>query len=534
MSRGELVLELLCEEIPANALAGARAQLVAAFTTELSAAGFVGFEVEAHSTVRRLVVVGKGIGLQQPDREEEVLGPPLRAAYASDGAPTQAALGFARAHGVAVDALRVVQGPKGEVIAATRRIAGKPAAEVLAAIVTRVVPELHFPKRMRWGQGEHVFVRPLHAIVALLGERGLRTVVPITLYGIDAGATTVGHRVASPGRVELMGVLGAAGYLERLASGGVVVDQTSRRRQLEARAIELAGEVGCEVRPDAALIDELVELVEYPGVIRGEIALRHLALPDEVLITTLRHHQKALVLTREGRIAPYFLAVCDRADDPEGAVQQGNEWVVGARLADAAFFFAQDRKRSLAGRVPALASVTFHPKVGTFLEKSALVRESALAIAREVGAPSAPVALAAELLKADLVTAMVGEFPELQGIVGGIYARLDGHADEVWQAIYDQYQPAGIEGRIPRGPVAAIVGVADRLDTLAAMFAAGEAPSGSRDPFALRRAALAVVRICAEAPLACDLRAQAARTLAARGAVASGGAAAVGPALLDF
>jgi glycyl-tRNA synthetase beta chain len=255
------------------------------------------------------------------------------------------------------------------------------------------------------------------------------------------------------------------------------------------------------VRPDPALLAELVELVEHPGVLRGAIAERFLQLPEEVLITTLRHHQKCLVLTREGHVAPYFLAVCDRPDDPDALIQRGNEWVAGARLTDAAFFFAQDRKAPLASRSASLAKMLFHQKLGTFALKAEKVGRLAETIAATAGAKIDPklLARACELAKADLVTAMVGE------------------DEAVWQAVYDQYTPAGLDGALPRGLVGAAVGVADRLDTLAGLFAAGEIlPSGSKDPFALRRAALAVARICAEAPLACDLTAVARDAFAMR------------------
>jgi glycyl-tRNA synthetase beta chain len=518
MSAHQFLLEVRCEEIPANALPGAREQLAARFAAELGEAGMGGCTVTALSTVRRLVVHVDGLPERQADREEEVTGPPVKAAFTQDGSPLPAAVGFARAHGVAVDALRVVKGAKGDVIAATRRIAGRPAPEVLAEIAPRVVAALHFPKRMRWGAGEHEYVRPVHGVVALFGAKTLDQVVPLRLFGVTAGSTTVGHRVIAPAEIEVAGAAGLAAYRTSLAQAGVLLDAGERRAQLDARIAALAAEVGCEVRPDPGLLSELVELVEFPGAVRGAIEERFLELPEEVLITTLRHHQKTLVLAREGRVAPYFIAAADRADDPEGLVRQGNEWVCGARLADAAFFFAHDRQRPLAECATALERLTFHQALGSFAAKSDAVDRlagsppfEALGVAR-----SADLRRAIQLAKADLTTAMVAEFSELQGVMGGIYARLDGESAAVWQAIYDQYQPVGAEGPVPRGPVGAVLGVADRLDTLAAMFAIGEVPTGSKDPFALRRAALAVVKICAEAPLALDLKAAIAEALEVR------------------
>ena len=519
MSGAEYLLELLCEEIPANALAAARTQLCAGFEAELRDAALAGASVRSYSTVRRLVVHVAGLPELQPDREEEVTGPSVKAAFATDGSPTPAALGFAKGQGVSVDALRVVKGAKGEVIAATKLLPGRPVTEVLAEISGRVVRGLHFPKTMRWGRGEHVFVRPLHNLLAVFGKRTFTSLVPFELFGVAASSATFGHRTMAPARIELEGAAGFAAYLKKLRAAGVELDPEARRAALDEKAHGLAADVSCEIRPDPELFAELVELVENPGVLRGEIAEHFLQLPEEVLVTTLRHHQKCLVLTREGHVAPYFLAVCDRSGDPQGLIRRGNEWVAGARLTDAAFFFEQDRKAPLASRRPALEKVLVHQKLGTFARKTEIVAKLAASLAAGAGAAvdTAALARACELLKADLVTAMVGEFAELQGVVGGIYARLDGEAEEVWKAVYDQYTPAGLEGALPRGPVAALAGVADRLDSLAGLFAVGEVPSGSKDPFALRRAALAVVRICAETPLACDLQGAAAEAVALRG-----------------
>jgi glycyl-tRNA synthetase beta chain len=532
----EYLLEILTEEIPANALPGIREQLLAGFRDELAEAGFGASTVTTYATLRRMVVHAAGLPAVQPDREEEVTGPPVRAAFADDGGPTPAAIGFAKSLGVKVEELRVVKGAKGDVLAGSRRLAGRPTPEVLAEITVRVVPGLRVPKSMRWGRGEHTFVRPVHNVVALFGGDSGVERVPVSLFGVPATTSTAGHRVVAPGRIELKGTVALAAYRDTLARAGVVLDRGERERTLAEKADALAREVGCAVRPDPALLAELSELVEHPGLLRGTIAGRFLDLPAEVLSTTLRHHQKCLLLTKDGALAPHFLAVCDRPDDPEGQVQRGNEWVAGARLTDAAFFFAQDRKAPLAARREALPRVLVHQKLGSFADKSEIVAALAKLVAGAAKAKVSPDALARAcvLLKLDLTTAMVGEFPELQGVMGGIYAQRDGEPDEVWQAIGDQYTPAGLEGALPRNLLGAVIGVADRLDSLAGMFAIGEVPSGSKDPFALRRAALAVVRICAEAPLRCDLRALAHEALELRARFAGGETKEAEGALLEF
>ena len=522
-ARGEFLLEVRCEEIPANALGPARTQLAEGFHRALVEAGYEKFEVRAFSTVRRLIVSVTGLDEQQRDREEEAVGPSVKVAYSADGSPTQAATGFARSLGVSVEQLRVLKGPKGEVIAGTRLLRGRPTPEVVADVATAVIEGLHFPKTMRWGAGAHTFVRPVHGVVALWGVGTLSVVVPVELFGVAASSATVGHRVMAPAPIELAGCEGFVEYASRLGAAGVIIDPAERRARLTKAATRLAAEVGCEVRHDLELEAEHVELVEYPGVVHGEFAERFLELPEEVLITTLRHHQKCLVLGKGGHVAPHFLAVADRADDPDGAVRRGNEWVAGARLTDASFFFTQDRREPLAARGARLDRISFHSKLGTYADKTGCVAALGAALAGDgaVTADVAKLARAASLLKADLGTAMVGEFPELQGVIGGIYARLDGEPAEVWQAIADQYTPAGLDGALPRGPLGAVLGLADRLDTLAGFFAVGEIPSGSKDPFALRRAALAAVRVCAEAPLRLDLQAAVARALDGRAAQAA-------------
>lgn len=495
------LLELRTEEIPANALPGARRQLEERLGAALAEKGFEGAKVVCRSTNRRLTVTVSGLPGRQPDRQERVMGPPTRVAFDAEGRPTKAAEGFARKLGVSIGTLERTATDRGEYVTAVVRHEGRPTGEILAEIVPAAVQGLRFPKTMRWGLGRYTFVRPVHGVVALLdGE-----VVPMELFGVASGRTTVGHRVHAPESFELGS---ATGHAAALAERKVLIDPAARRRMLEERAEQLAGEAGCRVHPDESLVAEHVELVEYPGLIRGQFDEAFLELPPEVVVTTLRHHQKCLILeTPAGELAPHFLAVIDRMDDPLELIRQGNEWVIGARLADARFFFDEDRKRPLAELVPGLERLEFHRVLGSLGEKARRVGRLAVRLAEALGARVDPADLerTAALVKADLVTNMVGEFPELQGIMGGHYLRRDGEPAEIWTAARDHYRPVGFEGEIPASEIGRLIGVADRLDTLAGLFAVGEVPTGSRDPFGLRRAAQAVVKIVAEAGWGLDL-----------------------------
>ncbi len=495
------LLEIRTEEIPAAALPGARHQLEELFTAQLAEAGFADFEITPLSTSRRLSVVVKKLPDRQDDRKEELTGPPLRVAVDSDGHPTPAGEGFARKVGQPFDEVGRVQTDKGEYLTATVVHKGRATLEILSEIVPEAVTALRFPKMMRWGDGTHTFVRPVHGVVALLdGE-----MVPCALFGVEAGRSTVGHRVHSP---ETFDLETAEGYAETMIGRGVVVDPAQRRQRLEELAESLAAQAGARVHPDPGLMAEHVELVEWPGLIAGTFEERFLELPSEVVITTLRYHQKCLILENgDNGLKNGFIGVIDRKDDPEGLIRQGNEWVIGARLADAGFFFAEDRKRSLVDLVPGMERLEFHRVLGSLADKAARVGELATAIADALGAGATheEMKTASELAKADLLTHMVGEFPELQGVMGGHYLRLEGADEGLWTAVRDHYAPVGFEGSVPESVAGKLLGVADRLDTVAGLFAVGERPSGSKDPFGLRRAAQGAVKIVAEAGWEVDL-----------------------------
>jgi glycyl-tRNA synthetase beta chain len=501
---GELLLEVRAEEIPARMLAPAIHELRTRVFDELVGRGLTPTEVETGYTPRRLVLAMRGLPVAEPDRREEVMGPPIAAAF-RDGKPTPALEGFAKRVGVELGAIRQVTTERGTYVAATREIRGRATSEVLAELLPQALTGIGWAKTMSWGRGVGPWVRPIHGIVALFADE----VVPFSLFGIASGRTTVGHPTLSPAPFDVTGI---ADYRRQLAARGIEVDPAARRQRLHATMVERATALGGTLVEDDALLDKLAAICEIPGVMEGTFDRSFLAVPREVLTESLRDHQSALTaVDAAGNLLPLFLTVMDRADDPKGRVRAGNEWVVAARLADARFFYGEDRKTPLVARAPRLASLTFQERLGSYAAKS--VRLEALAgwIADALGRSELvePATVAAGLLKVDLVSDMVREFTSLQGVMGGIYAREDGYAESVWQAVYDQYRPASTGDPIPRGEVGRLVGLADRLDTLAGMFGLGLIPSGSKDPFGLRRAAQALVRILLEGEIALDWEAAA-------------------------
>jgi glycyl-tRNA synthetase beta chain len=466
----------------------------------LVARGMTPSEVLTAFTPRRLCLVLRGLPEREPDRREELVGPPVAAAFDADGTPTRAARGFADRCGVAVEALRRVTTEKGEYVAAERDIAGASTPEVLAEILPATLRGLSWAKTMRWGSGSGPWVRPVHGLLALFdGE-----VVPCELFGVAASATTVGHPILSP---EPFAVRGWSDYRQKLARRGLIVLFEARREALAEGLAKAAEELGGRRVEDEELLDKLTAICEVPGVVAGRFDESFLELPREVLVASLRDHQSAFTVEADGVLLPGFLTVMDRADDPRGRVRAGNEWVVEARLADARFFWREDLETPLAERLDRLEHLTFHAELGSFAEKTERVRRLTAVLAAALGWEDRGGAAeeAARLLKTDLTTEMVKEFTSLQGTVGGIYARDEGYPAEVWQAIYDQYLPVSVEDRIPRGAVGLLAALADRLDTLVGIVGLGLIPSGSRDPFGLRRVAQGLVRMVLEAELPLDL-----------------------------
>ena len=496
------LLEIRTEEIPANALPGARRQLERHFSTLFEESGFREVSLRALSTSLRLVVEANNLPERQDDRTEELTGPPIRVAFDGDGKPTRAAEGFAKKAGTPLEQIRRITTDKGEYLAATVTHKGRTTTDILAEATPKILGALRFPKMMRWGLGTSLFVRPVHGILALLDE----AIVAFEAFGVTSGRKTVGHRVHSPAAFEL----DHAGDLENaLGQRSVMLDPARRHEVLMNRSSELAAEASCKVHQDPRLVAEHIELVEWPGFILGSFKKRYLDLPPEVVVSTLRHHQKCLILeTDDGDLEPHFIAVVDRKDDPEGLVRQGNEWVIGARLADAGFFFDEDRKRPLEDLAIGLDRVEWHRVLGTLEAKAQRVAELASSLDEmlDLGIGRASLAHAARLVKADLLTNMVGEFPDLQGVMGGHYLRLEGADEALWTAARDHYRPVGFDGLIPESPMGRVLGLGDRLDTIAGLFSVGEIPTGSRDPLGLRRAAQAAVKIFAEAGWNMDLK----------------------------
>jgi glycyl-tRNA synthetase beta chain len=489
-----LLFEIGCEEIPARMIAAAAEDLCARVTAVLDAAGVTHGAARAWGGTRRLAVRVESVAGALPGKDELVLGPAASSAFKEDGTPAPAGAGFAKKQGIDPAALQKFTTEKGVYAGFRRQVAERTLAEVLAAALPASVAAMSFPKTMRWGSGTYRFVRPVHWVVALHGG----AVLNLELLGATAGRQSAGHRFLASGPVTIGH---ADSYVEAMRSAHVLVEPEARRDALHRALTAAATPLGGEVVPDAALLDEVVELVEWPGVVAGRFDASFLDLPQEILVTTLKHHQKSFSVRSKDGLLPAFLSVANTDRDPAGHVRRGNEWVVVGRLDDARFFWNEDRMRPLASRVDDLKRVTFHKKLGSYEEKTQQVVAIATMLARHVALPSIDVERAvqsAQLAKADLVTGLVGEFPELQGVIGGLLLKEEGGDPIVAEAIADHYRPIGADDSIPRTSVGCIVAMADRLQTIRALLSVGESPTGSRDPFGLRRAANSIFRILIE------------------------------------
>jgi glycyl-tRNA synthetase beta chain len=517
-TRVELLFEIGCEEIPAGMLPRAEEELKANIEKLLAAEDLMdGVTVEAFGGPRRLTAWVKGLIARQEDVEVEVTGPPKSVAYDSVGAPTRAAVSFSEKQGVSLDKIFFVSTPKGEYLAVKLLKRGRTAEHMLNEILPRAIHDLTWPKSMTWtGLDGARFIRPIRWIVALLDGKPLK----FSYGGVAAGDATGGHRfLGKPG----IRVKNFADYEKKLRSNGVILRPEERRAKIERELAALAKRGGYRVHEDADLLRLVTYLNEFPTVMEGNFDPAFLELPDEILVTVMRGHQKYFAVEkRGGELAPHFLAVINLAKDVKGLVRAGHERVLRARFADARFFWNADQKCRLADYLPKLERVTYESRLGSYRDKV----ERSRAIARWLtvqwfnqGILQAHVAeadRAAELAKCDLATDMVREFPELQGIVGGLYARAQNEPEDVADAVYDHYRPAGMDDPIPRNLTGCAVALADKLDSVVGCFAVGVVPTGSSDPYALRRAALGIVKIILDKKLPVSLSlaiAEAAKTL---------------------
>ncbi|NDY43082.1 glycine--tRNA ligase subunit beta [Dissulfurirhabdus thermomarina] len=491
MNRRPLLFEIGTEELPAGFLPGALEALEDLARRGLEAARLAHGPVRTLGTPRRLALFVDGLAEAQADLEERLTGPPAAAAFDGKGRPTRAAEGFARKHGVDVSALSVEETDRGAYVVLDRRVPGRPALEVLPGILAGLVTALPFPKTMRWGAHDLRFARPIRWLVALFGD----DVVPLALAGVRSGRESRGHRFAAPGPVAVAADLEA--YRTALADRFVTADPADRRARVREAAEAAAAARGGRLLPDPELIDLNADLTEYPVAVCGDFDRRFLELPRPVLVTAMREHQKYFAVVDEaGDLLPHFVAVNNTPSPRPELVTRGHERVLRARLADAAFFFEEDRRRPLEAYVPGLADVVFHAPLGSMLDKTRRVEALARFVARRLDpAAEAGAARAARLAKADLLTEMVGEFPTLQGIMGREYALLSGETPEVADAIREHYLPVRAGGELPAGAAGAAVALADKADTVCATFAIGLQPSGTADPYGLRRLALGVIRI---------------------------------------
>jgi glycyl-tRNA synthetase beta chain len=498
----DLLIEIGTEEIPASYIEPALAAIAESLREECAQARLALPEPTRWATPRRLVLHYEGVPAGAESVEEMRRGPPVSAGYDQEGNPTKAAAGFARGPGVPVEELVVLDTEKGRYLAARVNLVGESTSAILESALPRALRAAAFPKAMRWTGSDLPFARPIRGLTVLLGD----AVVPVRAAGVQADRAVRGHPFLSAGVVSLRDAdLGA--YREVLREAKVLVDPAERRSRIVDGLTERIGRGRAETA-HPGLLAEVTYLTEWPSVLEGAIAEEYLELPVEVLEVAMRAHLRFFpVLDESGRPEPRFLSVTNRDPGSADTVREGNERVLYSRLSDARFFFAEDRKRRLADRVPELGDKALHRDLGSYLDKAERLSTLAAWLLRQTGADDlVPLGERAGLLaKADLVTEMVGEFPELQGTVGRIYAAGDGEDPSVAEAIEDHYRPRGPQDELPRGPVSCAVALAEKIDNLAGFMAVGGAPSGSSDPFGLRRQALGLIRIARERGLSFSL-----------------------------
>jgi glycyl-tRNA synthetase beta chain len=494
IARRDLLVELGTEELPPKALRTLELALAEGLRTRLTQAGLTVGALESFATPRRLAVHIRRLAERPPDQLVKRRGPPLSASFDTAGVPTRAAVAFAHSCGVALESLGRERDAKGNEYLNFEGVkSGTATVTLLPALLQQSLDALPAPRRMRWGSGAVQFVRPVHWLLMLYG----REVVPASVLGVASGAVSYGHRFMAPNRP--LRIASPAGYAKTLLTRGKVVAAfAARRASIREQVERLAAGLGGRAIITDALLDEVTALVEWPVALAGQFEQRFLSLPREVLISTLQEHQRYFALENDAGLLPGFITISNIDSPDPDVVRSGNERVVRPRLADAAFFWEQDRRQPLAARRAGLDAVTFHDKLGSLGARTDRIAVLAAAIAEQIGADGADTTRAAQLAKCDLLTAMVGEFPELQGIMGRHYALADGEAPRVAAAIGEHYLPRAAGDALPASSVGDAVALGDKLDTLAGIFSSGQKPSGNSDPFGLRRAAIGVLRIVLE------------------------------------
>ena len=499
----EFLLEIGTEEIPARMLRKAEADLIAAFENLLREQNLAFEPMEAYGAPRQLVLFSRDVALRQEDREETIAGPPVSIAYDQDGQPSRALQGFLKKNpNLSVDDLFRMPGKKGEVVAGKVFVTGRQTIELLAEAIPTILAKLHFPKAMRWGRCTTRFVRPVRRLTALFDGQ----VIPFSFAGMTSDKNSFGHRFSGAASFPVSSI---DGFLAEKEKQGIVVRHKDRKERIADQITAHLGEIGGTLVPDEDLLAEVADLVELPHVVLGAFDPKFLAIPKEVLVTSMRDHQKSFcVQDGEGALMPWFMALASVAGDEKGLIRKGNEWVLNARLWDAKFFWESDCKKDFDALRGKLVNLVFQTKIGNYHEKT----ERLAALAEKMVAHLAEVPWAGEIersstvaaaraCKTDLVSDLVFEFPELQGITGGLLLRAAGRPESVAQAVYEHYLPNAMEGDMPTTKMGALVSLADKLDTLVACFAVGLMPTGNKDPYALRRAAQGIVRLLVECEL---------------------------------
>ncbi|NRB37350.1 MAG: glycine--tRNA ligase subunit beta [Pseudomonadales bacterium] len=494
----DLLIELGTEELPPKALKKLSQSFGQSIQQQLKDAKLNFTDAQLFATPRRLAIKISGVDEQQADQTVEKLGPAVAAAYDKEGKPSKAAAGFARSNGVDFEALEQVETPKGPRLAFKSVVKGLPTAELIPAMVENALNSLPIPKRMRWGSSRVEFVRPIHWLVLLLGDE----IIPATVLGVTAGKQSRGHRFHSPEAFDVC----IASYETDLASKKVIVDYDKRQAMIKQQVEKEAANIDGIAQISQDLLDEVTALVEWPVALTGNFEKRFLEVPAEALISSMKEHQKYFhVFDKSDALLPNFITVSNIESKDPAQVIDGNERVIRPRLSDAVFFFETDKKTTLQARREALKKIVFQKDLGTVFEKTERLQKLCAFIAEKIGSDVTHAQRAAELSKSDLVSEMVCEFTDLQGLMGYHYANHEGEATEVAHALMEQYLPKGADSALPQTQTGAVLALADRIDTLIGIFGIGQQPTGNKDPFALRRASLGIINIIIDKKLDVDL-----------------------------